>query len=97
MKEGEEVAGNMLVPETVNMATENPDSPLELNLRLIHFQQGNSGGLAESLDTSTDPSRDEIVEVTEFMQVSHGLSKEPEREDGEHTVGKASHRSKAQK
>ena len=67
-KEGEEVAGNKLVPETVDIATENPESPLDLNPRPIHFQQENSGGSAESLDTSSDPSRDEIVEVTEFMQ-----------------------------
>ena len=69
VKEGEEVAGNKLVPETVDIATENPESPLDLNPRPIHFQQENSGGSAESLDTSSDPSRDEIVEVTEFMQV----------------------------
>ena len=68
VKEKEEVAGNKLVPETVDIATENPESPLDLNPRPIHFQQGNSGGSAESLDTSSDPSRDEIVEVTEFMQ-----------------------------
>ena len=69
VKEKEEVAGNKLVPETVDIATENPESPLDLNPRPIHFQQGNSGGSAESLDTSSDPSRDEIVEVTEFNQV----------------------------
>ena len=69
VKEGEEVAGNKLVPETVDIATENPESPLDLNPRPIHFQQENSGGSAESLDTSSDPSRDEIVEVTEFNQV----------------------------
>ena len=57
------------MPETVDIATENPESPLDLNPRPIHFQQGNSGGSAESLDTSSDPSRDEIVEVTEFNQV----------------------------
>ena len=68
VKEKEEVAGNKLVPETVDIATENPESPLDLNPRPIHFQQENSGGSAESLDTSSDPSRDEIVEVTEFMQ-----------------------------
>ena len=68
VKEKEEVAGNKLVPETADIATENPESPLDLNPRPIHFQQGNSGGSAESLDTSSDPSRDEIVEVTEFMQ-----------------------------
>ena len=69
VKEEEEVAGNKLVPETVDIATENPESPLDLNPRPIHFQQGNSGGSAESLDTSSDPSRDETVEVTEFNQV----------------------------
>ena len=69
VKEKEEVAGNKLVPETVDIATENPESPLDLNPRPIHFQQENSGGSAESLDTSSDPSRDEIVEVTEFNQV----------------------------
>ena len=68
VKEKEEVAGNKLVPETVDIDTENPESPLDLNPRPIHFQQENSGGSAESLDTSSDPSRDEIVEVTEFMQ-----------------------------
>ena len=68
VKEKEEVAGNKLVPETVDIATENPESPLDLNPLPIHFQQENSGGSAESLDTSSDPSRDEIVEVTEFMQ-----------------------------
>ena len=68
VKEGEEVAGNKLVPETVDIATENPESPLDLNPLPIHLQQENSGGSAESLDTSSDPSRDEIVEVTEFMQ-----------------------------
>ena len=68
VKEGEEVAGNKLVPETVDIATENPESPLDLNPLPIHFQQEISGGSAESLDTSSDPSRDEIVEVTEFMQ-----------------------------
>ena len=71
VKEKEEVAGNKLVPETVDIATENPESPLDLNPRPIHFQQGNSGGSAESLDTSSDPSRDEIVEVTEFMQFNN--------------------------
>ena len=69
VKEGEEVAGNKLVPETVDIASENPESPLDLNPMPIHFQQENSGGSAESLDTSSDPSRDETVEVTEFNQV----------------------------
>ena len=68
VKEKEEGAGNKLVPETVDIDTENPESPLDLNPMPIHFQQENSGGSAESLDTSSDPSRDEIVEVTEFMQ-----------------------------
>ena len=68
VKEKEEVAGNKLVPETVDIDTENPESPLDLNPMPIHFQQEISGGSAESLDTSSDPSRDEIVEVTEFMQ-----------------------------
>ena len=68
-KEREEEAGNTLVLETVDIATENPDSPLDLNPRPIHFQQRNSGGSAESLDTSADPSQDKIVEVTEFMQL----------------------------
>ena len=68
VKEKEEVAGNKLVPETVDIDTENPESPLDLNPMPIHFQQEISGGSAESLDTSSDPSRDEIVEVTESMQ-----------------------------
>ena len=86
-----------------DIATENPESPLDLNPRPIHFQQRNSGGSAESLDTSTNPSRDEIVEVTEFMQVKpHPRPLERARaryaaRTGKHTVGKASHRSKAQK
>ena len=71
VKEKEEVAGNKLVPETVDIDTENPESPLDLNPRPIHFQQENSGGSAESLDSSSDPSRDEIVEVTEFMQFNN--------------------------
>ena len=41
------------------------DTALDLDLRLIHFQRGALGGSAESLDTSTDPSRDEDVEVME--------------------------------
>ena len=68
VEEKEEVAGNKLVPETDDIASENPESPLDLNPLPIHFQHENSGGSAESLDTSSDPSRDEIVEVTEFMQ-----------------------------
>ena len=68
VEEKEEVVGNKLVPETVDIASETPESPLDLNPLPIHFQHENSGGSAESLDTSSDPSRDEIVEVTEFMQ-----------------------------
>ena len=60
-----EEAGNTPVLETVNNNTENPDTALDLNLRPIHFQRGALGGSAESLDTSTDPSRDEDVEVME--------------------------------
>ena len=37
VKEKEEVAGNKLVPETVDIATENPESPLDLNPLPIHF------------------------------------------------------------
>ena len=58
-----------LVPVTVDIASVYPEASLDLNPRPIHLQQENSGGSAESLDTSSDPSRDEIVEVTEFMQV----------------------------
>merc|ERR1712240_768398 len=57
-----------LVPVTEDIASVYPEASLDLNPRPIHFQQENSGGSAESLDTSSDPSRDEIVEVTEFMQ-----------------------------
>ena len=57
-----------LVPETVDIASVYPEASLDLNPWPIHLQQENSGGSAESLDTSSDPSRDEIVEVTEFMQ-----------------------------
>ena len=41
-KEWKEEAGNTLVLETVDIATENPDSPLDLNPRAIHFQQRGS-------------------------------------------------------
>ena len=58
-----------LVPETVDIASVYPEASLDLNPWPIHLQQENSGGSAESLDTSSDPSRDEIVEVTEFNQV----------------------------
>ena len=43
----------------------NPDTAFDLNLRPIHFQRGALGGSAESLDASTDSSRDEVVEVME--------------------------------
>ena len=58
-----------LVPVTVDIASVYPEASLDLNPWPIHLQQENSGGSAESLDTSSDPSRDEIVEVTEFNQV----------------------------
>ena len=58
-----------LVPVTVDIASVYPEASLDLNPRPIHLQQENSGGSAESLDTSSDPSRDETVEVTEFNQV----------------------------
>ena len=58
-----------LVPETVDIASVHPEASLDLNPWPIHLQQENSGGSAESLDTSSDPSRDEIFEVTEFNQV----------------------------
>ena len=51
--------------ETVKNTTENPDTALDLNPRPIHFQRGALGGSAESLNTSTDPSWDEDVEVME--------------------------------
>ena len=57
-----------LVPVTVDIASVYPEASLDLNPWPIHLQQENSGGSAESLDTSSDPSRDEIVEVTESMQ-----------------------------
>ena len=58
-----------LVPETVDIASVYPEASLDLNPWPIHLQQENSAGSAESLDSSSDPSRDEIVEVTEFNQV----------------------------
>ena len=58
-----------LVPVTVDIASVYPEASLDLNPRPIHLQQENSGGSAESLDTSSDPSRDETAEVTEFNQV----------------------------
>ena len=64
-KERVEEAGNIPVLETVNNTTENPDTALDLNPRPIHFQRRALSGLAESLDTSADPSRDEDVEVME--------------------------------
>ena len=57
-----------LVPATVDIATVYPEASLECPWP-THLQQENSGGSAESLDTSSDPSRDETVEVTEFNQV----------------------------
>ena len=60
-----EEAGNTPVLETVNNTTENPDTALDLNPPPIHFQRGALGGSSESLDTSTDPSRDEDMEVME--------------------------------
>ena len=77
-KEGRKVTGDRLVwidgqpalvPVTVDIASVYPEASLDLNPWPIHLQQENSGGSAESLDTSSDPSRDEIVEVTEFNQV----------------------------
>ena len=77
-KEGRKVTGDRLVwidgqpalvPETVVIASVYPEASLDLNPWPIHLQQENSGGSAESLDTSSDPSRDETVEVTEFNQV----------------------------
>ena len=45
--------------------SQNPDTAFDFNPRPIHFQRGALGGSAESLDASTDPSRDEVVEVME--------------------------------
>ena len=61
--------------ETVNNTTENPDTALDLNPRPIHFQRGALGGSAESLDASTDPSRDEVVEVMEVKPQSRPLER----------------------
>ena len=57
-----------LVPVTVDIATVYPEASIELKWP-THLQQENSGGSTESLDTSSDPSRDVTVEVTEFNQV----------------------------
>ena len=55
--------------------SQNPDTAFDLNLRPIHFQRGALGGSAESLDASTDPSRDEVVEVMEVKPQSRPLER----------------------